>query len=206
MAKPFGYRGALKAFILAWGKRNNLLHRGLIKARLMSLQKHLAQKKAAIIKRWFKRVMDSYPADTARFLGNESDPFANPVGQTTQRNLAALFDLLGRTPDPSAAQAVLDPIIRIRAIQDFSPAQAIRFVFDLKDVIRDVLPGDALDRQTMEALTALDGRIDELGLMAFDIYMQCREKIYELKANEVKDRTFKAFARAGLIAEPADNE
>jgi hypothetical protein len=29
--------------------------------------------------------------------------------------------------------------------------------------------------------------------------MACREKIYELKANETRNRTFKAFERAGLI-------
>jgi hypothetical protein len=35
--------------------------------------------------------------------------------------------------------------------------------------------------------------------------MQCREKIYELKANEMKNRTFRAFERAGLVSEiPAD--
>jgi hypothetical protein len=44
-----------------------------------------------------------------------------------------------------------------------------------------------------------------LGLLAFDIYMQCREKIYELKANEMKERTFKAFARAGLVKEPDES-
>jgi hypothetical protein len=30
--------------------------------------------------------------------------------------------------------------------------------------------------------------------------MACREKIYELKANEARDRTFRAFERAGLIS------
>jgi len=38
-------------------------------------------------------------------------------------------------------------------------------------------------------------------LLAFDIYMECREKVYEIKANESKDRTLRAFARAGLISE-----
>jgi hypothetical protein len=29
--------------------------------------------------------------------------------------------------------------------------------------------------------------------------MECREKIYELKANEEKDKIYKAFKRAGLV-------
>jgi hypothetical protein len=35
--------------------------------------------------------------------------------------------------------------------------------------------------------------------------MSCREKIYEIKGNEEKNRTFKAFERAGLIAEIPEN-
>jgi hypothetical protein len=36
--------------------------------------------------------------------------------------------------------------------------------------------------------------------------MQCREKIYELKANEMKNRTFRAFERAGLVSEMPEVE
>jgi putative component of toxin-antitoxin plasmid stabilization module len=53
-----------------------------------------------------------------------------------------------------------------------------------------------LSRQLLE----IEARIDRLGLAAFDQYMACREKIYELKANEARDRTFRAFERAGLIS------
>jgi hypothetical protein len=44
-------------------------------------------------------------------------------------------------------------------------------------------------------------RIDELSLIAFNIYVECREKIFQLKANEVRDRTFKALRRAGLVCD-----
>ncbi|MEE8542029.1 MAG: hypothetical protein V3S66_10250, partial [Desulfobacterales bacterium] len=50
-------------------------------------------------------------------------------------------------------------------------------------------------------LRSLETNIDRVGLMAFDIYMRCREKIYEIKANETKNSTFNAFKRAGLLAE-----
>jgi len=40
----------------------------------------------------------------------------------------------------------------------------------------------------------------------FDIYMMCREKIYELKANEVRNRTYRAFKRANLITENSPEE
>ena len=118
-----------------------------------------------------------------------------------QQNLL-LFDRLNR----DQARQALDPIIRIRAIQDFTPTQATRFVFDLKGVIRNILgarrSSNRKDRLNPDDIAELERRIDELGLLSFDIYMQCREKLFEIKANEMKDRTFKAFARAGLVKEP----
>lgn len=164
----------------------------------MHLLKQLSKKKNVIIKKWFDKVVDSYPTDTARFLKSQKDPFANPVGQTTLQGLDGIIDLLSGGIDPQKAKALIDPIIRIRAIQDFTAARAVRFVFELKDLLHDLLP-EKEDRQTLKALQTIDRRIDELGLVAFDVYMQCREKLYDLQANEMKARTYSAFARAGLI-------
>ncbi len=170
----------------------------------MDLVKQLAQKKNAIIKAWFEKVANTYPLDTAQFLKNQSDPFANPVGQNSLQSLKDIFDLTLGGFDRKTAQPLIDPIIRIRAIQDFTPTQAVRFMFDLKAIIRDAAAIDENDGPSQSALQILDKRIDELGLLAFDIYMQCREKIYDLKANEMRARTYTALSRAGLIKESDD--
>jgi hypothetical protein len=170
----------------------------------MDLLTHLAQKKSTIVKQWFDRLTATYPPDTTQFLRNQKDRFANPVGQNSLKSLNDIFDHLLMAFDRAAAQPLIDPIIRIRAIQNFTAAQAVCFVFDLKDIIRDVISTHTGDSQTHKALADLDKRIDHLGLLAFDIYMQCREKIYDLKANETKNRIFNAFDRAGLIKEPDD--
>jgi hypothetical protein len=163
----------------------------------MSVTAQLGSHKEAIVGKWLSRVIDTYPPETARFLRSQKDPFANPVGQATRQGLTALVDLLIAGLDEAAARTALDPIIRVRAIQAFTPAQAVGFVFDLKAILRENL-GPAHSQAAAE----LDGRIDRLALIAFDIYMQCREKIYELKANEMKNTTYKAFARAGLVKDP----
>jgi hypothetical protein len=72
---------------------------------------------------------------------------------------------------------------------------------DLKGLIRAMAPAD---RQASKEMVVIERRIDELALLAFDLYMSCREKIFDLTANETKKRTFSAFARAGLIKEPGD--
>jgi len=167
----------------------------------MGLFKQLALKKDAVFDKWFARVIDTYPDETARFLRSQKDAFSNPVGQATVTGLKKLIDLLDGEPDTNAAKKAIDPIVRIRAVQNFTPSQAIRFVFDLKSLIRAMAPAD---RQASREMVVIDNRIDELALLAFDLYMSCREKIYDLTANETKKRTYSAFARAGLIKESGD--
>ena len=173
----------------------------------MLLEELLAQKKTAIVDRWFDVVAETYPADTAKFIKRQKDPFSNPVGNTTQKGLTVLMDELLGEMNCDTINSFLDPIIRIRAVQDFTPSKATSFIFSLKEIIRDQLKSkDVNDYQISVELSQFDLKIDLIGLMAFDIYMKCREKIYQIKANEEKNRTFRAFERAGLINEFADNE
>jgi len=167
----------------------------------MQLENLLEQKKATIVKKWFDLVVQTYPADTSKFLKTQKDPFANPVGQTVLRGLEALFDILVKGLDRETIASFLDPIIRIRAIQNFSASQAVSFIFFLKQIIRDNLAKEIKNNSMESELLSFESTIDELGLVAFDIYMECREKIYQLQANEVKNRTFSAFQRAGLVSE-----
>jgi len=167
----------------------------------MQIENILEQRKAAIVKKWFDVVIQTYPADSSKFFKNQKDPFANPVGQTVLRGLEALFDVLLKGPDTDTISSFLDPIIRIRAVQDFTASRAVSFIFSLKQVIRDNLTKELKDPTMGPALLDIESAIDDLALIAFDIYVECREKIYELKANEEKSRTFAAFKRAGLICE-----
>ena len=172
----------------------------------MRLNDLLAQRKSAIIKKWFAMVIETYPPDTASFLKRQKDPFANPVGRTILQSLEPLFDELLGSMDYNTLVSLLDPIIRIRAIQNFSPSQAIGFVFYLKNAVRKNLTKEIDEKQFAAELLDFESKIDELSLIAFNLYMQCREKIYELKANEMKNRTFRAFERAGLVREPPEDK
>jgi len=167
----------------------------------MHLKKLLQQKKADIVNQWFELVIETYPAETARFLKNQADPFANPVGNTTRKGLATLYSELHQEMNAERIVVALDPIIRIRAVQDFTPSKAVGFVFALKQILRNTLEKEIQAPGTERELRSLETNIDRVGLMAFDIYMRCREKIYEIKANETKNGTYNAFKRAGLLAE-----
>ncbi len=157
----------------------------------------MAAKKQEILKSWFQATVDTYPADTARFLKSQKDPFANPVGQTTFQSLEKLVEALISEAGHDTMATALDPIMRIRAVQTMSPSQATRFVFALKRIIRDHSPG----KGRKEEMGGLDQRIDEMALVAFDIYVACREKVFELKATESRKQFFGSLKRAGLIVE-----
>ena len=171
----------------------------------MRLNNLLAQRKTAILKNWFTLAIETYPPDTASFLKRQKDPFANPVGRTISLGLEALFNELLKEMDYEIITSFLDPIIRIRAIQNFSPSQAVSFIFLLKKAIRENTKKEVPEEQLFNELLLFESKIDQLVMIAFNLYMQCKEKIYDLKANEMRNSTYKAFKRAGLVREmPVD--
>ena len=165
----------------------------------------IEQQKDVILRKWFDLAIQAYEPDTAKFLKNQKDPFGNPVGNNTLKGLQGLLDQLLGEFDPRTVETYLDPIIRIRAVQAFTPSQATAFVFSLKKVLRDTLGTKLHDDQIMKELLAFESKIDQLCMMAFDLFMACKEKIYQISANETRNRTFRAFERAGLIVEDPED-
>jgi hypothetical protein len=165
------------------------------------LERLIEQKKTTIVKKWFDLAIQPYAPETATFIIGQKDHFANPVGSNTLKGLEGLLDQLLKDSDRASIDAYLDPIIRIRAIQAFTPSQATAFIFSLKKVLRDILDKELQESEIARELIIFESKIDQLCLMAFDIYNQCREKIYQIGANETRNRIFRAFERAGLFSE-----
>lgn len=173
----------------------------------MRLENLLKRKKAHLISKWFEELIGTYPPDTSGFLKRQGDAFANPVGQTSLKGLETLLDILLKNGDHDMVVSCLDPVIRIRAVQTiFSPSQAVGFIFSLKKIIRTELKKELGDIEFLKELYEFELKIDRIGLIAFDIFMVCREKIYDIKANEEKNKIYKAFSRAGLVAEIPEKE
>jgi len=150
----------------------------------MGLSEALAAKREAVLGRWFQAVLATYPEETARFLAGGADPFANPVGHTVREGLGRLYDrFLADVPIAELSSAI-DGIVRIRAVQEFTPSAAIGFVYTLRAILREELADAALDPAGQ---AALESGVDRLALVAFDVYMQCREKIFEIRVREIKE-------------------
>ena len=131
--------------------------------------------------------LETYPADTSKFMIQEKDRFVNPVGYTITKEIEALYEGLLQGIEAISLQTHLEKIIQIRSVQDFSPSQAVVIIPLLK---KSHPGGDETERieihQMMEEWFDLESRIDQLSLVAFDIYTKYREKIYEIRINEIK--------------------
>jgi hypothetical protein len=165
----------------------------------LALKDFLSRNKSAILEKWFNKILESYPADTTNFLKRQKRQFANPVGYTTEKGLEGIYDWLLQDKEFDAVAPFIDNIVRIRAIQDLSPSQALVFLFHLKSLVREQIVSQG--QVSPEELRELDNRIDALSLKSFDIYMKHRERVYELKANEVKNRTYRLLQMANLTVQ-----
>jgi len=165
------------------------------------LSEALARRRGAVIDAWLARILRGYSGSTARFFLEEKDPFRNPVGLAFKRGLPALFDQLVGEMDPAALKAALDDLVRIRAVQDFTASQAVAFVFDLKEVVRAALREDDAAGMPAIDLEPLDGRIDEMALAAFDLYLECRERLLEIRVHEMQRRMFLLERMSPALAE-----
>jgi hypothetical protein len=168
----------------------------------MTLQNLLLQNRAAIVDRWYQLILDSYPPETAKFLRQEADRFQNPVGQTIAPAVDQIFAALLEGGDEKGLAAPLDRVIRIRAVQDFTASEAVAFVFDLKRIIRNELKGELANGMQAE-MRDLELRIDRAGLLAFDVYMKCREQLYEIKADQIRNRTAAILRRHNYVVSDA---
>lgn len=180
---------------------------------MKSLSDLLTEHKDDIVDSWFERVVASYHKDTARFLKRENNRFANPVGNALRVGTQTIFESLLDGLDSERICSQLDEIIKIRAVQDLAPSRAISFIFDLKEVVRSVLEKELRVSALRSELDAFETRVDQVALFAFDIFVRCREQLYELRVDEVKrsvSTVFKRLERCGSpwdpILDKSDNE
>ncbi|MCF8091080.1 MAG: RsbRD N-terminal domain-containing protein [Desulfotignum sp.] len=159
----------------------------------MTIKQCLKDNHNRLLKQWFQATINTYPAQSAKILGKDVDRFDNPVGAVTRETLEDILHLLASDYTADTLEKALDPVIRIRAVQAFSAAEAVSFIFALKDVGETIMDS-AFARE-------FDRMVDQVVLAGFNRLMKCREDIFLLKATESKRRIHAAFERAGLVQE-----
>jgi hypothetical protein len=154
----------------------------------MKLLSLLSERKAGLTDRWLHRLFESYSPTTAIFLKKETNRFDNPMGHQLSQGLERILETLVQETDRDQVMAALDEVIRVRALQNFSPSQALAFIFLLKNVIREELAKDLKDGQFDPELQEVESRIDGMALLGFEVYTQRREKLCDIRVTEIKKR------------------
>lgn len=167
----------------------------------MTFESELAERKDELSKKWAELILRTYPKETQKVWTRQRDRFQNPVGAAILEATRALVELIIEWQDAQRIAEELDRLIRIRSVQDFTPSQAVSFVFLLKKLLRDEYfkPFEAEGR--LAELLRFEAKVDNLAMMSFDIYSKSREQIYRLRIDEVKRSQSQLLKRAGMIAD-----
>jgi hypothetical protein len=152
----------------------------------MTLKELVTRNKSKILERWLDLVLDTYPPETARFLKDEKDRFANPVAFTVKCNLELLLDDLLNNSSEKTVMSHLEEIIKIRAVQDFTPSQAVSFVWLAKEAIYNELKVQLKTKEMCSELLKLESEIDKFSGVAFNLYSTCKDSIYQIRIKELK--------------------
>ncbi|MBM9606680.1 RsbRD N-terminal domain-containing protein [Desulfopila inferna] len=150
----------------------------------MDLAEAFRNYREKIVGQWVDYTLSTY--ESSKFFRKEGDKFANPIGGVTKEALDALFLLLAKNAEPETFIAPLEKIMRIRAIQEFAPSQAVSPFHAVKHITRDVLAADKERCHLVKDLYDFDFAVDMAVLAAFDIYMECRERLYSVRIAEIQ--------------------
>jgi len=143
-----------------------------------------------MLKRWFDAIVGGYAHETERFLRDQPDPFANPVGAALREELGPIVDGVLSDCDPVELGPSLDRVVRVRALQDMPPSAAVGIVLALKGIFDDVVE-DASSSERDD----FDRRVDAVLLTAFDVFNHCREQVYDIRVKEIRNRSLKVMER-----------
>ena len=171
-----------------------------------TLRSLLTEKQDLIIEKWCREIINTYPKETTKFLKENRDEFANPIGNTISQGIEQTFTALIQENKENEVHLFLKDMIKVRAVQSFTASQAVSFVFLLKRIIREELGKVAEEERIAKALLDFETQIDQLALASFDIYSECRDKLADLKTMELRNQTYRLLQQANLITSRPDTE
>jgi len=159
----------------------------------MRLEELLRREETAIKQRWEELVINTYPADAHKFFREQKDQFHNPVGAALSKLTDELFNSVMLDLPLDEGSTAVEDFIKIRAVQEFTPSQAIAFILFLKQAVFESLRKEIEGEGLFQELREIDSRIDNLMLAVFNLYVKAKVKMYEIKAEELKRSMFMAF-------------
>lgn len=150
----------------------------------MDLQEALWNYRENIVNKWVDYTLSTYIS--SEFFKKEKDKFANPTGGLVRDALSSLFLLLREQKEDTDYKKAVEPLLLLRSIQEFLPSQAVAPINAVKHITREVLEKDKETKELVNQLYDFDFAVDLAMLAAFDQYMASRERLYQVRMDEIK--------------------
>jgi len=140
-----------------------------------------------ILAKWNAAVFSAYPLDMTGFARTREDQFRNPGGHAIRLALEEIYTAVsGRLSSERLLRGSLEMFVKLRAVQDFTPVQALGVVYLLKPLLRErVLPA-CLQNGLLDEYLEAESRLDTAALLVCDIYVTSRERVFEERIGEIK--------------------
>lgn len=148
----------------------------------MLMQEMLIDNKGDILDAWVDQVLATYPEDGASSFKKEKNQFANPVGYAVKSSLWKVYALLFESDTLDGLVPALQQLVKIRAVQEFLPSQAVSMAYKLKEVGKDFYRQEKLNDH--DGWLAFEEKADTLAYTLFDLYMASREQLHKTRREE----------------------
>ena len=160
-----------------------------------SMKSLIEQNKEWILKKWLNRRLALFSKQKHSLISTQMDQFQNPIRYEIFEGLKVILDNF-ETKGEKFTES-LDQISRVLAIQDFPPSRAMSLFYELKEIIQERAKKTGVSFGHKEWVE-FNSRVEKMTLEAFDSYIDHREKIYQLKVDESKNKAFMLLKKARL--------
>ncbi len=156
----------------------------------------LRENREAVLDQWLTSAFKMFPEQSRLLMVSNPDPFTSPIRHALSKGMAQLLDRFC-VEEPITGGKELEELGRLLAVQEMPPSQSLPFIFELKTVVRK-LAGKNNKRSGFSDRDwdEFQDRLEQVLFHLFDCYLKHREKIYQLKAEEMKQRTYMLLRRA----------
>jgi len=155
----------------------------------------IEQNKEKIHEQWLARRLSIFSEQKKSLIMTQMDQFQNPIRHEMAEGLAGILAHFSNKGEHFSH--AMDQITRVLAIQDFPPSRAMAMFYELKGIVREIAKKTGVGFGAKE-WREFNCRVEQMTLEAFDSYVGHREKIYQLKVDESKNRAFMLLKKAGI--------
>jgi hypothetical protein len=156
--------------------------------------------KERLLNEWYKNmVLSLYNNDETNYIMNEKDSFINPSGYILKNALVDIFVYLFEGIELDKITESLEKFAKLLALNGSDTEKNLNILFLLKNKIEEFVKTQRIFENCQDEFFYITSKFDRLVHKLFVLYASARDKIYEIKINEVKRLTYSLLRANKLI-------